>query len=301
MIASTRTRCGFTLAELLSTIAIIGLLIGLLLPAVQSVREAARRTDCGNRLKQIMLAALGHHDSFGAFPAASGVGISSHGYGATDVGFHGELLPRLDQTTLAARINRSVSVYLEPNASAATFDVPTFRCPSISPSQTDPFGLGFTWPVASYIGITGSGLVRSKTLSGQCGSYHTDGLFYPLSQRQAAHARDGLSNTVAVGEQPEGLLRGWLRGAFHEGSPNSNVCLLSSHNVDRALAQGKRSDNWPASGVPFNSQPFGSSHPGVSGFACGDGSVHFLSAFTELDVLRRLAAATDGQSTGWAP
>jgi prepilin-type N-terminal cleavage/methylation domain-containing protein len=295
-----RRRHGFTLVELLSTIAIIGLLIGLLLPAVQSAREAARRTDCGNRLKQIMLAALGHHESTGAFPAGSGVGVSPHGYGATDVGFHGELLPRLDQATLASRINLRVSVYQEPNASAAAFDIPTFRCPSINSSQIDPFGLAYRWPVASYLGVAGSGLVRTKTLSGNCKSYHMDGLFCPLIQRRAAHVRDGLSNTVAIGERPDGLLRGWLRGAYNEG-PDWNVCVFSSHNLDQPLVQGRTSDNWTASGIPFNSQPFGSSHPGVVGFAFGDGSVHFFSPLTELDVLRRLGAVSDGQLTGWAP
>ena len=130
---SHRWRTGFTLIELLVVIAIIAILVSLLLPAVQQAREAARRTECKNHLKQIGLALHNYHDAHGAFP----LGLTAHG-----AGWSAMLLPYLDQSniynTLVFAENGAGNWDVAgPNQSALQTLIPVFRCPSDAPSSLD--------------------------------------------------------------------------------------------------------------------------------------------------------------------
>jgi prepilin-type N-terminal cleavage/methylation domain-containing protein len=149
---------GFTLVELLVVIAIIGILVSLLLPAVQSAREAARRISCSNNQRQITVALLNYHDTFGAFPPGA-LGGWGHSWTAN-------ILPQLEQQSLAAGIpwNESVNWYsTDPDSlyvqELARTPIPAFRCPS------QPGAKHMTWSgitdryVTSYLGNTGGNAV----------------------------------------------------------------------------------------------------------------------------------------------
>ncbi|MCA9241325.1 MAG: DUF1559 domain-containing protein [Planctomycetales bacterium] len=219
-------RSGFTLVELLVVIAVISVLIALLLPAVQSAREAARRTQCKNNLKQMGLALLGHHDAYGYFPVnqtASGAGSG----GECAAGFyswHARVLPFLEQSAVYDSIDFSANMSdacgsgapisaQHPNATAAAMVVQTFLCPSDGVTggnhvvmgdanpASDNYAANAGWPVMAS-GLEGerptpgtyNGLI-SLTNPGQRAAWHDRG---PVRIRTVT---DGLSQTAAVAER----------------------------------------------------------------------------------------------------
>jgi prepilin-type N-terminal cleavage/methylation domain-containing protein/prepilin-type processing-associated H-X9-DG protein len=184
-------RRAFTLIELLVVIAIIGILVSLLLPAVQQVREAARRSQCKNNLKQIGLALHNYLDAYGKFPPVSvlPMGRTFEPYSA-----HARLLPYIEQANLAGLIDWNVSSEFITAPLAAKTRVPIYLCPSEvndRPRQTPtlihyPLNYGFnegTWFI--YDPVTGN---------------VGDGAFHPNRAFDAASILDGLSNTLAASE-----------------------------------------------------------------------------------------------------
>jgi prepilin-type N-terminal cleavage/methylation domain-containing protein len=141
----TRRRHGFTLIELLVVIAIIAILIALLLPAVQKVREAASRTQCTNNLKQFGVALHSYHDAHKGFPP---------GRDSKDISTHAYLLPFMEQESLYRSINFSVSYNNAANAFARAQTVPVFLCPS-DPHPPVPAG----WGATNYRVNQGSGIL----------------------------------------------------------------------------------------------------------------------------------------------
>lgn len=182
----THRRPGFTLVELLVVIAIIGILVGLLLPAVQAAREAARRMQCSNNLKQLGLALHNYHDAHGAFPFGSGGTTppsGSPGYSAVSL-----MLPFIEQTPLYNTIDFKRPLTDPVNASARLQVVPAFLCPSDKTNPQPQSG-----GAINYMGNKGSLHWWSSPLQ--------NGVFIPSTSFRFRDIIDGTSNTAAFSER----------------------------------------------------------------------------------------------------
>jgi prepilin-type N-terminal cleavage/methylation domain-containing protein len=219
--ASLRARRGFTLVELLVVIAIIGILVALLLPAVQAAREAARRMQCGNNLKQIVLASHNYHDTHLAFPA---------GRNARSISTHAFILPYLEQVNVATTIDYNVSWNHANNAVPRGTRLSVFECPS-DPQASVPSG----WAGTSYRANQGSGLLWGRAPTNPSdvnyGMPDPNGVFYVNSWLRMAEILDGTSNTAAFSEH--------CRGDFNQGLATKNDTFRpGTHpaDADQALA-----------------------------------------------------------------
>ncbi len=196
---SRHRRRGFTLIELLVVIAIIAILIALLLPAVQQAREAARRTQCKNNLKQIGLGLHNYLSSHNVFPP--GV-LGDNGSVAANQLLHTwmtQLLPYLDQTPLHSTYDFNVRFDNPLNATVVATRLATYACPSVrGDSSTGPFAL------THFVGNSGSLPANN------------DGMLYPLSKIEFRDVVDGTSSTFFVGEAAYSL-GGWAQGAVNAG------------------------------------------------------------------------------------
>ena len=198
-------RRGFTLVELLVVIAIIGVLVALLLPAVQAAREAARRSQCTNNLKQLGIAIQNFEQMHKCFPT----GTTSQTYDAdptVPANFYrwsafAHLTPFLEQTAIYNRLDLSVPLYGGPNQGYAVFPinvpavqtiVPLFLCPSDAGKPVTNY-LGVVFGPSNYVACMGTG-------AGGGTEYNADGMFYMNSAIRFADIEDGSSNTAAMSE-----------------------------------------------------------------------------------------------------
>jgi prepilin-type N-terminal cleavage/methylation domain-containing protein/prepilin-type processing-associated H-X9-DG protein len=276
-------RRAFTLIELLVVIAIIAVLIGLLLPAVQKVREASARTQCGNNLKQIGLAAQGYHDAQQSLPPGY-VAAAPYNDGATDTtpgwGWAAFLLPHLEQDNLFRGINFNLPVQDPQNAAAVQTMLPVFLCPSdLTPATAFVVPDAFGAPVlkaapTSYAGCVGGDESATDDPTGL-------GVFYRNSRVRLLDVKDGTSQTILVGEKSWAnasgvwagaasgavLLRGALNPCPGNGAtsyPAATLVLAHSH-LNNALTD-----------TDGGLDDFSSRHTGGSNFVFADGSVHFI-------------------------
>jgi prepilin-type N-terminal cleavage/methylation domain-containing protein/prepilin-type processing-associated H-X9-DG protein len=313
-----RRRSGFTLIELLVVIAIIAVLIGLLLPAVQKVREAANRTVCTNNLKQIGLAIMSYHDALGSFPSAHVELADSKNvlqfYSAWSI----MILPYIEQSALYAQYQDNPVINTAAvNQPVVNSYVPTYSCPSdpniktsFAPDSLSPAGGGQPNPnilymEMSYKVMTGQGdpastdtyggyntevsFMNSNFPKGR-GAFHGDGSS-GLKPERIANVTDGVSNTIFVGERT--TITHPTRGAFFGDSFNlycsgAAWTFAAAYIPDYDSCSAQINANYCKYG-------WGSNHPGTMNWSFGDGSVHSIATSTDPNVIIALSTIKGGE------
>jgi prepilin-type N-terminal cleavage/methylation domain-containing protein/prepilin-type processing-associated H-X9-DG protein len=307
---TTARQRGFTLVELLVVIAIIAVLIGLLLPAVQKVREAANRMSCLNNLKQIALAAHTFHDTHKRFPNGAHLPVLVGGVPTRGTNLWVELLEHFEQDNLYKKWdpdNRK-NVAGGTNATQAQV-IKLLICPSdslpetvvdYSATVTPSWCWGF-YGMSSYGGNAGT---RSLPI----GNISRDGIFWIDSRVCLTGIKDGSSNTLLFGERrhrdPEfddrqpvvfpgtTPIAGYGKWGFVAGGAGAmaNVTLHSAVPINYVMpSDGDRL------ALLNRCSAFGSGHPGGANFAFADGSVRFLSDQMALPTLQALSTRTGGE------
>ena len=223
-----RYRTGFTLIELLVVIAIIAILVALLLPAVQQAREAARRSQCKNNLKQLGVALHNYLDTHSVMPPGATIDLSVGTTGNnTSWGVHGRILPFISESNLAQEIN--LSQPWDSQLPISGIKIGTFACPSDPKSDVarDPgSGRPILYPT-TYGFNYGTWFVFDPT-TGATG----DGTFYPNSRRRDSSITDGMSNTLAAAE-----VKAWT-DYTRNGGPASTAVPATIADVEAAVASG---------------------------------------------------------------
>jgi len=219
---------GFTLIELLVVIAIIAILIALLLPAVQQAREAARRTQCKNNLKQIGLGVHNYVSSFDKFPPSMAIIPTSTSNASWSV--HGRIMPYLDQANAYNQLDLQKTWSVAPNAAVVNgWRVPVYVCPSDAKSDQPRAASGVNLYCANYGFNFGTWFVFNPT-NGAGG----DGMFYPNSSLRFASMTDGSSNTLIASE-----VKSW-QAYTRNAAPPSTDTPLDIDDVVAAVGVGVR-------------------------------------------------------------
>jgi prepilin-type N-terminal cleavage/methylation domain-containing protein len=295
-----RTRGGFTLVELLVVIAIIGVLVALLLPAIQAARESGRRTQCKNNLKQISVALHNYHDTLKVLPpgfVSNNPGTPLNSSWCRTGGVQGApwtvlILPFIEREYLYNQFNYNVpfqdtSNQMTPPNSLVVVPMPVYRCPSDVRFNGNPL-------LNSYFGVQGGGAApdcgnSSCSAVNERGSYVT-GVLYAGSYITFAAVTDGTSNVFMVGESRYG-------NAAWGASAKQDTC-----SYPRNVAGAQDSINlYPVQGV-HDTRGFSSYHHNGCHFSFVDASVHFISQDIDLTLYRQLARRADGFPThGYSP
>ncbi|HLN31657.1 MAG TPA: DUF1559 domain-containing protein [Gemmataceae bacterium] len=297
----------FTLIELLVVMAVIGVLVGLLLPAVQKVREAANLISCKNNLKQIGLAMHNYHDAMSSFPVGYFDPTPWPLNGQTPQGLdHGPgwgwgafLLPYLEQTPLYDQINFSVDVGDPSMASVRSTFLKVFSCPSdVHPQNTftissNPLATNVTtppnpcsWVLASgnYVACNGNDGVDCF-----CTPPHTGSFLRAIQGFRTKDIVDGLSNTFFVCDRPSSLsYSSWV--GCPTGAANPFLMSPGNYGAETTLVMCHAGPTGPNSPGVFDADSTWSPHMVGVPYLFGDGSVHFIS--NNIDIATWMALAT---------
>lgn len=318
---ATQPRSGMTIVELLVVITIIGLLLALLIPAVQAAREAARRVECSNQLHQIIVAIQSHEDTYGHIPTNGWgfkwVGNPDRGSGPRQPGGWAYcILPYLEHQNLrnlGARENPA-----EQRASLAILlqtPVTLFKCPTRGPValfqndvKTSPINADWVEYVARTDYAINEGDLHIKTNAGPSSLAEGDssayvwpntsqanGVSYVRSQVSFGEVRDGLSNTYFVGEKYV-FLKDYL--TINDAGYDQSLYTGADLDTNRAAEDRPAWDGDDMSHLPNDgARLFGSAHPQAMNMAFGDGHVARVNYNIDLQTHRNLGNRFDGQST----
>jgi prepilin-type N-terminal cleavage/methylation domain-containing protein/prepilin-type processing-associated H-X9-DG protein len=318
-------RRGFTLIELLVVIAIIGVLVAILLPAVQSAREAARRIQCTNNLKQMGLALHNYEAGLGSFPSGAISKLTDPKWtipagncnaappeSGPGWGLFALMTPYLEQANLHNALNFDLGIADSANATVRGTKLSMYLCPSdTSPATVSMYDCGNPASVSntpvpmlsdlapsSYVGCLGGG--NKNHPDPLCGCYEWqpfNGMFHRNSGIRHADITDGTSNTVGIGERDNRfVLSSWvgvLPGAEVVYNPDlGRGCQNARPAITAVLVHSRQyTVNRPdASPAAFHTQ-----HPGGGNFLFMDGSVRFLKNSIDLDTMRALCTRGFGE------
>jgi prepilin-type N-terminal cleavage/methylation domain-containing protein len=301
-----RNRCsgrgGFTLVELLVVIAIIGVLVALLLPAVQAAREAARRSSCSNNLKQLGIALHNYHDIHLTYP----FGWSNRGQGWSAL-----ILPQMEQGPLYATLEWAEANNWDtdntPNERACCTLLASFRCPSAAiPRAVDNQGIPQRVP-ATYKAVASSTADSDDPETSANGRHleaiDLEGIFFGDSKIGFREIVDGTSNTFMLGEC-------WFDISFTQDGNQPDFWYIGSPQIDPWPNSTEFSEFVGSTGVPMNARKiastsghvkelsFTSFHPGGAMFTLGDASVRFVSYTIDTATYQALGSRNRADAIG---
>lgn len=304
---------GFTIIELLVVIAIIGVVAGLLLPAVQGARESARRSSCTNQLKQLGLALHNFASAHKQFPAGSqsadkkssysvGTWCQSGNWQNARASWTVMVLPFLEQTEMynsasldsqfttssnLPGLNGNHTLFLRPN--------PSFWCASDVNAKS-------TSNRTNYFGVQGGGPTPVCDTQGNTRVFYRDGVLIHNTQVGFHEITDGISKVFMLGEtkycltptgRSDGIHTGWASGSMTETYGSPFVCAAAKEQINSISGSGGSQDT-----LSIMTRLFGSFHPGGCSFAFADGSVAFISDAISLTTYHQLANRSDGLPVG---
>lgn len=321
---------GFTLVELLVVIAIIGILVALLLPAIQAAREAARRAECTNNAKQLGVALHNHHDAYKKFPEGSrNEPKCATGYGLGN--WKSKIIAYLEQQAIPNEPVADIGFRTSSTAIAPVtllweaLRIKAFHCPSTTLLNTVTSAQCGTRCLVTethdYVGIMGANpdpagrgypSVRSNTTS--YGWVYNTGMLVGGEAKNFGQCTDGTANTMIVGEQ-SGNKWTSIRTDYMSGWSCGHNCNLTLSDLNRSYTTDPVSGVWPirtgltvivgspnprslpqyGNSASYHQVPLTSFHPGGCTILLTDGSVRFLSDNVDAETCRRLAACDDGQ------
>jgi prepilin-type N-terminal cleavage/methylation domain-containing protein len=305
-----RSQRGFTLVELLVVIAIIGILVGLLLPAVQQAREAARRMSCSNNMRQLSLATLNYESSFKVLPP----GWNNHG-----TLWSAAILPQIEQASLYSTLifaesgignwdNRSSPNYLACQTPVSLLQCPS--CPYLTPANYN--GIERRVPI-SYRANGGSRVSSDDTSTRPLPNTQSfeetnlDGAMFACSRVRLRDFTDGLSRTVMFGESrtdPEFVKDGQGMDWWAFGSPQADPCRCDggtggtefTEAAGSMLVQPNSAVTNPALQGHLLEVAFGSFHSGGTMFGKADGSVVYVSDSTDIKVINAVGSRNGSET-----
>lgn len=302
-----RAARGFTLVELLVVIAIIGILVALLLPAVQAAREAGRRMQCQSNIKQVGLALHNHHDTLKKFPFGQSPGVATANWRV-------RIFPYMEQQPLYSQLSVNLNdVYSPPVLNNLVLSI--WSCPSLAARQTQPPEWVTWWAnnnhqVPSYIGIMGAypdpnGNSANIYPSNYGGWWSKNGMLIPNEATSFASCTDGSSNVIIVGEQSGMVGQNDLRNGYF--TPWGGVTLWApigqqpagsdcwglgltcvAYAINSRVAPAGANTSYVGNSI-LNSQ-----HPLGINVVMTDGSVQFIPEQIDFTTFQRLCVKADG-------